>query len=141
MVGTRSSKLVTERGSRKLQTHIQGKGTLIISVIHTKVYVDFEENAVDGMMLLNDINADILKQDLGVKALHLKKFEREILSLKNKEEGEGEEGKTGAPQCHLVVNTFGFGAQHNNELLEKIASSFDGNKSCAVPFKPTLYSF
>jgi len=86
----------------------------------------FKENAVDGMMLLNDINADILKQDLGVKALHLKKFEREILSLKNKEEGEGEEGKTGAPQCHLVVNTFGFGAQHNNELLEKIASSFDG---------------
>jgi len=27
---------------------------------------------------------------------------------------------------HLVVNTFGFGASHNNELLEKIASSFDG---------------
>jgi len=84
----------------------------------------FKENAVDGMMLLNDINADILKQDLGVKALHLKKFEREILTLKNKEEGE--EGKTAAPQCHLVVNTFGFGASHNNELLEKIASSFDG---------------
>lgn len=88
--------------------------------------LNFKENAVDGMMLLNDINAEILQRDLGVKPLHLKKFEREMLVLKEKFEANNtQEGEAG-PHFHLAVNTFGFGARHNNELLEKIASSFDG---------------
>ena len=33
-------------------------------------------------MLLDDIDAAILKEDLGVKGLHVKKFEREIAALK-----------------------------------------------------------
>lgn len=86
----------------------------------------FEDNQVDGMMLIHDINASILQKDLGVKALHLKKFEREIQALKEKANATNSpEGEAG-PQLHLVVNTFGFGANHNNRLLEKIASGFDG---------------
>lgn len=84
----------------------------------------FKENGVDGQMLVQDMSDDILQNDLNVKKLHISKFNRELQKLRKSTagaEGEGEE-----EHFVLQVNTFGFGANHNTDLLEKIASQFDG---------------
>jgi len=61
--------------SEKVQSWLQSVGLDMYKAV-------FEENKVDGKMLLDDIDAAILKEDLGVKGLHVKKFEREIAALK-----------------------------------------------------------
>jgi len=83
----------------------------------------FRENGVDGQMLVGDISDEILQNDLHVKKLHISKFNRELQKLRKETAGaaEGEE-----EHFVLQVNTFGFGANHNTDLLEKIASQFDG---------------
>jgi len=82
----------------------------------------FLQNQVDGQMLVEDLNDKILKESLGVNDLHMNKFSREIGKLRATTSTEGEE----SPQFSVHINTFGFGANHNNELLDKIAESFDG---------------
>lgn len=83
----------------------------------------FEANSVDGMMLLTDLTDEVLLTELNIKKLHMGKFKRELSKLRQMQEGEGTRGATPTP---IVVNTFGFGSDHNNTLLEKIASKFDG---------------
>jgi len=85
----------------------------------------FRSNSIDGMMLVNDIDTEMLIGDLKVKKLHIPKFERELAKLRQLMEGAGE-GSTTTTQTPITLNTFGFGADHNNELLEKLASRFDG---------------
>jgi len=84
----------------------------------------FESQKVDGMMLINDITSEMLTDALKVTPLHLPKFTRELKKLRDQTSTStvGEE----APHLNVTVNTFGFGAQHNNDLLDKIATEFDG---------------
>jgi len=82
----------------------------------------FLQNQVDGQMLVEDLNDKILKESLGVNDLHMNKFSREIGKLRETTSTQGEE----SPKFSVHINTFGFGASHNNELLDKIAESFDG---------------
>jgi len=82
----------------------------------------FLQNQVDGQMLVEDLNDKILKESLGVNDLHMNKFSREIGKLRETTSTQGEE----SPKFSVHINTFGFGANHNNELLDKIAESFDG---------------
>jgi len=90
------------------------------------VYTEqFTTNGVDGHMLMNDVNPEILEKDLGVKTLHAKKFEREI----NKLRGPQVEGNaTTAPETQnpFQLHTFGFGSGHNVDLLQSLANEFDG---------------
>lgn len=82
----------------------------------------FQENGVDGHMLVTDMSDEILQNDLNVKKLHLSKFNRELQKLRKQTGGaEGEKD-----HFAMQVNTFGFGSNHNTDLLEKIASQFDG---------------
>jgi len=88
---------------------------------------NFGRNGIDGQMLLNDLTDDILMNDLGVKRLHLKKFERQIDKLRGIQvEGEGEGTTTGNGNRGFQLHTFGFGANHNVSLLETLANEFDG---------------
>lgn len=79
-------------------------------------------NGIDGEMLFGDITKELLQQELGVKQIHLGKFERELQKLRGTLTTQGEAD----PEKHIQVNTFGFGSQHNVELLERIANTFDG---------------
>jgi len=51
--------------------------------IHLDKYLkNFMDQTIDGSILLRDLNENILKTELGVKALHVKKFQREIQKLR-----------------------------------------------------------
>lgn len=101
-----------------------------------KMYTtQFLNQGVDGGILLNDINEENLRTDLGVASLHVSKFMREICKLRESIlQGEGVEGQApgGQEQNSNTVpegfrlHTFGFGGNHNTSLLEGLAESFDG---------------
>jgi len=78
---------------------------------------------VDGQILMHDLTEDMLEEDLKVSRLHNAKFVREIEKLR-----EGDEEKVDPQEVQLdcTINTFGFGANHNSDLLEKLAERFDG---------------
>jgi len=84
----------------------------------------FEKNQVDGMMLVNDLTAEMLTAHLNVTALHLPKFSRELKKLRD--QGTTTTQGENALHFNVTVNTFGFGANHNNDLLDNIATAFDG---------------
>jgi len=84
----------------------------------------FQNLQVDGQILLQDLNPKILKEEVGVSPIHLPKFLREIEKLKALQ-NTSTPGEA-SPQFSVTINTFGFGADHNNQLLNKIAESFDG---------------
>lgn len=90
---------------------------------------NFRENGVDGQMLLNDVNADNL-DDLKIKSLHKSKMLRLIDDLYDlrpaQVEGEGQTTATQQSLSGMVLHTFGFGCNHNVELLESLANEFDG---------------
>jgi len=87
---------------------------------------NFRENGVDGQMLLNDVNADNL-DDLKIKSLHKSKMLRLIDGLRPVQvEGEGQTTAKQQALSGMVLHTFGFGCNHNVELLESLANEFDG---------------
>jgi len=78
---------------------------------------------IDGQILMHDLTEDMLKQDLKVSRLHTAKFLRELKKLRG---GDYEEVEAQGVQMDWTINTFGFGSQHNSDLLEKLAERFDG---------------
>jgi len=83
----------------------------------------FREQQVDGNMLKLDLTEEILKTQLGVTQLHAPKFMREIEKLRG--QVEGEETTTKATSG-FRLHTFGFGPNHNVDLLQQLAENFDG---------------
>jgi hypothetical protein len=91
----------------------------------------FGEQQVDGGILKNDLNADILENTLGVSKLHIGKFLRELEKIRgvnNQIEGQSENSTkmNNNNRNNFRLHTFGFGASHNEDLLQKLADSFDG---------------
>jgi len=78
---------------------------------------------VDGQILMHDLTEEMLEEDLKVSRLHTAKFLREIEKLR---EGNQETVDNPEVQLECTINTFGFGSNHNSELLEKLAERFDG---------------
>eukprot|EP00485_Elphidium_margaritaceum_P001634 CAMPEP_0202688804 /NCGR_PEP_ID=MMETSP1385-20130828/4227_1 /ASSEMBLY_ACC=CAM_ASM_000861 /TAXON_ID=933848 /ORGANISM="Elphidium margaritaceum" /LENGTH=1128 /DNA_ID=CAMNT_0049343849 /DNA_START=77 /DNA_END=3463 /DNA_ORIENTATION=+ len=72
----------------------------------------FAQENVDGPMLLEDVNEELLTQQLGVRAIHAKKIMREIVGLKKAVRGETD----------LLLDESEFVCTHNLEDLQmKIA--------------------
>jgi len=99
-----------------------------------KMYcTQFLNQGIDGGILLNDINEENLRSDLGVASLHVSKFMREICKLREsilESQGEGQ-APEGQENTHTIpegfrLHTFGFGGNHNTSLLEGLSESFDG---------------
>jgi len=78
---------------------------------------------VDGQILMHDLTEEMLEEDLKVSRLHTAKFLREIEKLR---EGHQETVDKQEVQLECTINTFGFGSNHNSDLLEKLAERFDG---------------
>jgi len=78
---------------------------------------------VDGQILMHDLTEEMLEEDLKVSRLHTAKFLREIENLR---EGHEETVEKQDVQLECTINTFGFGSNHNSDLLEKLAERFDG---------------
>jgi len=78
---------------------------------------------VDGQILMHDLTEEMLEEDLKVSRLHTAKFQREIEKLR---EGHQETVDKQDVQLECTINTFGFGSNHNSNLLEKLAERFDG---------------
>jgi len=78
---------------------------------------------VDGQILLHDLTEEMLEEDLKVSRLHTAKFLREVEKLR---EGHEETVENADAQLECTINTFGFGSNHNSDLLEKLAWRFDG---------------
>jgi len=78
---------------------------------------------VDGQILMHDLTEEMLEEDLKVSRLHTAKFLREIEKLR---EGHEETVDKQDVQLECTINTFGFGSNHNSDLLEKLAWRFDG---------------
>merc|ERR1719233_2708283 len=58
-----------------------------------------------------------------VSRVHTKKFLREIEKLR---EGVEENVQGQELQLDCTINTFGYGSNHNSDMLEKLAERFDG---------------
>jgi hypothetical protein len=91
----------------------------------------FRENQIDGSILKHDLTEAILQEELGVKRLHLAKFMRELEKLRNQGQKEGQVGTTKKKKnsnqaSGFRLHTFGYGAGHNQSLLNALAESFDG---------------
>eukprot|EP00494_Astrolonche_serrata_P022652 UN22909 len=85
-------------------------------------------NQVDGQMLYQDLDVDMLQNDLNVKKLHINKFKRELEKLRV-----SNEGATSSPtyinstnNSSMQIHTFGYGTTHERELLESLAKQHDG---------------
>lgn len=97
---------------------------------------NFRQHNIDGGIIKHDLTAEMLT-DLGVQVFHRGKFIREVEQLRsgnlNSAEGEvsnsssmaGGESKNNQ-HSGFRLHTFGFGASHNEKLLEQLAESFDG---------------
>jgi len=81
------------------------------------------EMKIDGQILTHDLTEEMLEEDLSVSRIHRSKFLREIEKLRA---GEGEEKESPPPPLSCTINTFGYGSNHNSDLLEKMAERFDG---------------
>lgn len=92
---------------------------------------NFRQQNIDGSIVKHDLNEEMLT-NLGIQVFHLGKFSRELAKLR--EDNPAEEGQNAAATSTEKQNqpegfrlhTFGFGANHNENLLEKLANSFDG---------------
>jgi len=94
----------------------------------------FTQNQIDGNILINDLTEDLLSNNLNVSNLHIPKMLRGILKLKGVDESSQVEGQPtttkkkaeNSSRRDFRLHTFGFGASHNEDLLQKLAESFDG---------------
>jgi len=85
----------------------------------------FAQQGVDGSILKFDITKEMLTETLNVQPLHASKLFREIEKLRGTTSAEGE--KTGDDKVQgFRLHTFGFGSNHNANLLQQLAESFDG---------------
>jgi len=78
---------------------------------------------IDGEILMHDLTEEMLEEDLKVPRLHTAKFLRELERLR---EGVEENVDVEEVQLNCTINTFGYGSNHNSDLLEKLAERFDG---------------
>lgn len=83
---------------------------------------NIRQEKVDGSILKYDLTEEILTETLEVKAIHAAKFLREAEKLRGAE-GEGE--STNKVQG-FRLHSFGFGSNHNADLLQQLAERFDG---------------
>jgi len=83
---------------------------------------NIRQEKVDGSILKYDLTKEMLTETLEVSALHAAKFMREAEKLRGAE-GEGE--STNKVQG-FRLHSFGFGSNHNADLLQQLAERFDG---------------
>jgi len=84
----------------------------------------FQELKIDGQILMHDITEETLGEDLEMRRIHWPKFLREIEKLR-----EGELQKNTAPVSNplaCTIHAFGYGMDHNSDLLTKLSRRFDG---------------
>jgi len=83
-----------------------------------------QELKIDGQILMHDITEEALENDLEMKRLHWPKFLREVEKLR-----EGDFDKNKAPMSNplaCTIHAFGYGTDHNSDLLTKLSRRFDG---------------
>jgi len=83
-----------------------------------------QELKIDGQILMHDITEEALENDLEMKRIHWPKFLREVEKLR-----EGDLGEKKAPVSNplaCTIHAFGYGTDHNSDLLTKLSRRFDG---------------